>query len=682
MRTSIVKSIFLKEIKEIIRDKNQLFFLIMMPFFLYPFLLLVMGQVMSVQKNKMDSTTVEVVINENLKNSPIYDWLKEEKQFNISLGDVDAENLNNAENTLGLSLNNNYQHTLQKNGSIDLQIFYDGTEDLMVRSHNKIQKIIEKQNEELLNQRLIKAALNPDFVQPIELEEINIASAEKQTGNMISKFIPGILLLLIFTGTIYVALDISAGEKERKTLQSLYIAPVKVSEIIGGKFLAVFGVGLISGLANMLSLAGTVLWQKSMATSAAAAGAEVTSAGFSLAVSPVGWLWIILLVILTTCIISGINLAVLLQANTYKEAQGYVTPLMIGLMLPSFLYAMPGMELNTSTVFIPILNVLLAISAILKGIVEPQLLFLVTIVSIIFSLLALQFASFAFSNESIITGQRVNYRKLLQSNPHSKRIFGASEAIVFFAVVLLVFMVFGSQMQMKLGILWGIPSSFILILGGLSLAVILFYKLDVKQALHLNMPSLKATLATILLAAVTWVPVGYIYSLFDAGDHSEYFLEMLQPLINANFFIGLTIIAVFPAIFEELVFRGVMFRGLKNEWGKWPVILVTAFTFGLMHMDLYRMLPTTLIGVLLGYILWQSGSIYLTALFHFLHNGLSFVIMRFGSEEMASAESVPLTWVIPALAVMGLGIFILSKEIPPSETRIEGEPNIGGAELA
>ena len=217
---------------------------------------------------------------------------------------------------------------------------------------------------------------------------------------------PMMLLLFIFTGCIYIAIDITAGEKERRTLQTLFTAPIKVSEIIAGKFLATYTVGLVSATMNVLSLLVAMYIQVQLLSDGKAGEA------FSLPIGPEGWAWMALIIVLATAFMAAISIAVVLLANSYKEAQSYVSPLMMIIIIPAVMSQMPGMELTSTTAMIPMLNISLAIGAIFQGIFNVGHILMVVLFALLYAGLALYLASLTFGNENVVTGEKVKFNAL------------------------------------------------------------------------------------------------------------------------------------------------------------------------------------------------------------------------------------------------------------------------------
>jgi membrane protease YdiL (CAAX protease family) len=98
-------------------------------------------------------------------------------------------------------------------------------------------------------------------------------------------------------------------------------------------------------------------------------------------------------------------------------------------------------------------------------------------------------------------------------------------------------------------------------------------------------------------------------------------------------------IAFLPAIGEELLFRGVILRIFTNwtknhHWGVW----ISAILFSALHMQFYGFIPRMLLGVLFGYLLVWSGSMWLPIIAHFINNGVAVVVMFLIDKDLLNPE--------------------------------------------
>ncbi len=103
----------------------------------------------------------------------------------------------------------------------------------------------------------------------------------------------------------------------------------------------------------------------------------------------------------------------------------------------------------------------------------------------------------------------------------------------------------------------------------------------------------------------------------------------------SSLFLNIIMISILPSIGEELIFRGI-FQRLFAEWTKnihWGIV-IAAFLFSAMHMQFYGFLPRMLLGILLGYLFYWSGSIWVPILGHFVNNTTAVIIYYFYADEM------------------------------------------------
>ncbi len=406
MRSHIIGTIFRKEMLEVLRDKRMLFLVILMPFFLYPVMFTMIGYVGKSQGEKLDTEKVTVLLNPEAESTPIYDSLKANATLDVKLKAFEQTAIDTMKNTIGVLVGDGYQSSLDSNRSATVTIFYDSSKDLLEERVSDIKTSIEQLSQNLLLARLNDQKLPQGFVKPIDLREQNIAPQDRVIGKIMGRFLPMMLLLFIFTGCIYIAIDITAGEKERRTLQTLFTAPLKVSEIIAGKFLATYTVGLVSATMNVLSLLVAMYIQVQLLS-----GGKADEA-FSLPIGPEGWAWMALIIVLATAFMAAISIAVVLLANSYKEAQSYVSPLMMIIIIPALMSQLPGMDLTATTAMIPILNISLAIGAIFQGIFNVGHILIVVFFALLYAGLALYLASLTFGNENVVTGDKVKFKAL------------------------------------------------------------------------------------------------------------------------------------------------------------------------------------------------------------------------------------------------------------------------------
>ena len=120
--------------------------------------------------------------------------------------------------------------------------------------------------------------------------------------------------------------------------------------------------------------------------------------------------------------------------------------------------------------------------------------------------------------------------------------------------------------------------------------------------------------------------------------------------------------SVTPALCEETLCRGLIMSGLRRL-GMWPALLISGLLFGLAHASIYRLLPTFFLGVVLGYAVWKTGSLWAGVIGHALNNGLMALLSR--SREtveqlgLSGQKYLPWEYVAIAAVVLALGVWLV-----------------------
>ncbi|MFQ5806426.1 MAG: ABC transporter permease subunit, partial [Phycisphaerae bacterium] len=233
-------------------------------------------------------------------------------------------------------------------GSTKVVVAFDESEIRSEIAAAGVQGVLERASLSLLLQRLKEHGLRMDFVQPIALDEWNVASPERMAGAILGTIVPLILIVMTITGAIYPAIDLTAGERERGTLETLMVAPVPTVDLIAGKFIVVTLIGLMSAVLNLLSMGGTIYLGG--LGSILTRGADFV---FPLWALP----WILVLLIPLAVMFSAILLAVCSFARSFKEAQNYILPVMLAVLIPGVVGILPGTRLEGPILIMPVANI-------------------------------------------------------------------------------------------------------------------------------------------------------------------------------------------------------------------------------------------------------------------------------------------------------------------------------------
>lgn len=275
-----------------------------------------------------------------------------------------------------------------------IKIYYYQNDVRSSAARRAIRRVINEYAEELKGARLAARNLSLELLTPFLFERSNVASAEKVSGAILGFILPYMIILLSLTGAMYPAMDLTAGEKERGTLETILASPAGRMDIVGGKFLLVLTVSLVTTLTSIGSMVGTALM-----------GAQFLARinpnlVFQISVKSIATVFFIMLPL--AIFFAAALLAISIFARSYKEAQSYIGPLMFLVILPAMGSFLPGVELNAKMALIPILNVSLLAKEVFSGQYPLDMIALIFGSTTVYAAIALFFAFRQFQKEEVL----------------------------------------------------------------------------------------------------------------------------------------------------------------------------------------------------------------------------------------------------------------------------------------
>ncbi len=270
----------------------------------------------------------------------------------------------------------------------------------------KVQGALRTYKDRLVAQELQARGIGTDVLEPFKLKTMDASREEERAAGLFAFLIPYFLVLFIQMGGMPVAVDATAGEKEKGTLEALLAAPVPLIQILLGKGLAVFVMSLLSTLAAItgLLLGGGVFRNLFAAQlQAVQSGENSAQLGGALALDPLGYLSIVVTAILFALLIIALMISLSLYARTFKEAQSYMSPLMLVMIIPIlFLQFSDFLKLQDWYFALPFVGVVLALDSIVKGSSTALQLGITWLSTLVFAGLALWLAYRNFQREDVV----------------------------------------------------------------------------------------------------------------------------------------------------------------------------------------------------------------------------------------------------------------------------------------
>ncbi|QDU61582.1 ABC-2 family transporter protein [Planctomycetes bacterium Pan216] len=654
MEARTVKLIFLREVRDQLRDRRTLFMIVLLPVLLYPTLGL--GLVQLTLNFGAQTRRIGIVgVDQIPASAPLLNAQRD--RFNVELfrdpdsqanyvviprDDWSESDVMSGKIDALIIFASDAKRDYEEGGRLRLRVLHNGTDDDSELAYRVTLSLLETWEEDLVAARMRQLGRPDEFAQPLEIEEedSDISPPAARSGTVWGKAVPFLLVMMALTGAFYPAVDLCAGEKERGTMETLLITPASRGEIVTGKFLAIFLFSVATSIFNLGSL-GLTLGQISMLVPETARNAAEFTAPSLVAI-----LWMLVLMLPLAAFFSAICMAISVFARSTKEGQYYLMPMFVIVMPLVFLTLVPGVELNFAYSLLPVTNVALLLRTLMLNQYEVAMtyLFLVLVPTLLYSVLALRFAIEQFNREEVLfrEAERLDLglwiRHLLRDKEATPT--NAEAWSCFFLLLLLRWYSQGhlpsnlmAQAVYQLAFI-GFP----VVMMGMLLTSRPAISLGLRRPLLL--PTLLAFGAVFSLHLVekSFVPV--LYRLFPIPDEV---VVQLSVLLQGNSTLSkLIVFAVVPAICEELAFRGFILSGLERRHGPWMAILISSILFGAFHIVTPQVINATMLGVVLGIIVTRSGSIWPAIGFHMLHNGMMVLSSSGDGAEAAAGYSLPL----------------------------------------
>lgn len=368
------KSIFVvyrKELRDQLRDRRTIISTIVIPTVVMPLIMFGFGTVMSkIIRQAQDEGTSVMIINsagapelvKALKAEPKLRVVPEAPDYKQRIADKKLR--------VALDLPKDFDAALARGEAPKVGVLYYEGEIKSGIGARDLESFLRKHRDGILDQRVKERGLPAEFTKPFEMERKNVAPPEKVGGATIGAFIPYLIIILCFSGAMYPAMDLTAGEKERGTMETLMCSPTARINIVLGKFLTVLTASVATIVCSMTSMAVTGSLSSKLflgGSGMAAASGKAQAASALPSFDPAGFVGVFAMVAPVAILFAALLLTVSLFAKSYKEAQSYAGPMILLAIIPAVFGMLPGIELTTKTALIPILNLSLVCKEMLSG---------------------------------------------------------------------------------------------------------------------------------------------------------------------------------------------------------------------------------------------------------------------------------------------------------------------------
>jgi ABC-2 type transport system permease protein/sodium transport system permease protein len=503
---------------------------------------------------------------------------------------------------------------------------------------------------------------------PVSLRPKGIASTDAGPSFSMATLIPLILILMTVTGAVYPAIDLTAGERERGTLEALISAPVPRHELLFAKYLAVLAVAMLTALANLTS----------MIITAYSNGMEQLLFG-SQGINLRMLILILGLLFLFAGFFASLILILTSFARSFKEAQAYLIPVMLVSLAPGVLCLMPGIEMTGWMSVTPLVNIVILSRDVLDGRAQAAWVLTTLLSTILYSTVALSVAAKIFGTDAVLYGGEGGWADMIQRPAKRQTSATLSQAVTCLAFMFPAFMI-SSGLPTRLmgesvaGHFIGNAVITIFLFAIVPLAMAYWCFVDIRTGFRLLPSSRLSYVAAVILGLSIW-PFAIELARWQTSsfEQSEIVQELLRrvtaKLDAIPLFAKLLALALIPAVCEELFFRGYLLTAFRTGMSTPLAVVLSSCLFGLFHvigtMSFERFAPTCFLGLILGWVCYRTGSVLPGMLLHVTHNSLILLMQTymkqlarfgFGTE---SAERVPTLWLMSASAAVAIAVSLL-----------------------
>ncbi len=395
--------IYRKEFLDVLRDRRTLLSMILLPILLFPLMTVGLGGLLAGQRDKLEKRSFPIVVLGAGRVPDLVSALQEKPGLQIITTIDDSalarEMLEDRTIEAVVYVPGEFSSSLlsgsESGETADLQIWYDAARQESDLTESKLKQRLRDYRESLVTRELQKRGLPPNLTEPFGIRSVNLAGGSKMAGAVLGMLLPYMIVLLTIVGSTYTAIDLTAGEKERGTMETLLVSPATRLELVLGKFGATMTTGFITAILAVVSMTVTVFAPGSLFNREL--GGETA---FSMDLT--AYLLVFLLMIPIAAFFAAVLIAIAVNARSYKEAQSYVYPVIIAAIFPALTSMMPGLENSVKTALIPVVNVSLVLRDAFTGIYEPGMIAVTFLSSFVYAAFAVFVAVRIFQRESVL----------------------------------------------------------------------------------------------------------------------------------------------------------------------------------------------------------------------------------------------------------------------------------------
>lgn len=383
--------VFGKELRDGLRDRRSVTSLLIGAM-IAPMLFGIMFTVTAGRRRNAEEIKLPVA---GAEHAPAFaDWLKQQTGIEIVAAPADPEQaVRDRTEDVILIIEKDFSKNLARAMPAPVKLLSDSTRDSARPKVTRVRNLINTYSSQLAQLRLIARGVAPSIAMPLRLEEVEVSSAQQRLATLLN-ILPLLLVMAAFTGAMQIAIDTTAGERERGSLEPLLLSPAPRLVLAAGKWLAAstFGCGaVLFSMILTVNVMRRVPWH---------------DMGIRFRVSDGELMSLLALVMPLTLFLSAVVMLASTFSRSFKEAQSYIGILILLPMLPGFLAMVYPMSNRPWLAPIPIVGQYALATDVLGG-KPPGVGFYVLagVSAVILAMLVVKITSRLLTREAIIFGR-------------------------------------------------------------------------------------------------------------------------------------------------------------------------------------------------------------------------------------------------------------------------------------
>ncbi|MFN0009979.1 MAG: type II CAAX prenyl endopeptidase Rce1 family protein [Planctomycetota bacterium] len=626
---SAFRAILAAELLLLLRDRRALILAVVLPTALYPLIFLGQRWLQSTSRRALEERTVRVV--HDLRGleaaGRLVELLGEEQPITLvsadaspliqSAEDERAQVQSLAGGPSGVVL---VARPVPGDPPMALRLYFDGTNDEANQARQRVDRAIDRFQLER-REEIVRRRVGSDPAQGLGVTAVDVSSPADAAGSRLGRIFPILAVIVLLSGGSYVALSAFAGEREAGTLETLLVQPAPAIAVVAAKFTAV----LIAGNVTLLLNAASVLFSLHAGLVTLPGGVPAAGPGRAFESPPfvvdlarileAGFCFFPAAVLLCAllCLVCG-------RARTFREGQFTLLPLMLVCLVPAGI-ASQDVDLDWLLAMIPLAGPALAVRDALRGQIDLPVTAWMLVANSVWAGLALGQLARTLDTERLVQNEG-------SEEESSQRSVQSRYALRWGWMAVFAVYVVGGTLQ-AWDMVWGVALTLWVILLPLALfaarGTARRAREPLARALHLAWPrathALGAMLLAPALAALAQIVFDWQRTVLPLPSSIRQ-ADLLQDFTDLPWAVRLFLLAISPAICEELFFRGAVLSGLRRDLGLVSCVAWQALLFGAAHSSIYRFIPTAILGMVLTVVVVRTGSVLPAILLHAAYNAL------------------------------------------------------------